>query len=605
MSEKKNLTKEQEREAIIELYKQRDSDIEVIPITKKDRELLKVQEETVNVALYSRVSTSSLEQATSIALQEVSFEDIQKIHPNWKLVKQYTDDGISGTSIDRRQAFKEMIKDAHTGMFDLIVTRSVSRFARNLRDCVDTYQKLAKLPHPVYIYFVSNNLITNGKGEQSEMILQFMAMIAQEESRMKSEIMMGSVEQRYNSGKFLLTKCLGYDRIRESKTVPPMLIVNEEEAPTIKYMYGLLLAGHTCKAIASILMEEKRKTKLGNTKWTAATVMAVLENEKYYGAVIGRKTYSYDFLEHKRRKNTGQLRRYKKEGHHEPIVSKDVWMFAQKIIETQRKKRGGQISRTLHVIQEGILRGFVVIDRAWFGSSIDDYIEANRIVYAEVRERPKQIKFGTVSNFDLTGYESVSTLMFSNNDRPTMLFDYNTVIFNKMSLKRMQETEEIELLFNPKTFEIAVRSANKTIKTAVKWGCVSNRGNFIPYKTTLGSFTAILFDYMQWNGEYKYKLYGKCREHDGEKLLFFSLRDIEVFIPSEEKSINGRTKYKKYYPQTFVNQYGEDAYQSIYNSRSYLLDYFKVWDACVGSVAVKEDEIEEQMRKASSELLKS
>ena len=186
-----------------------------------------------------------------------------------------------------------------------------------------------------------------------------------------------------------------------------------------------------------------------------------------------------------------------------------------------------------------------------------------------------------------------------------MLFDYNTVIFNKMSLRRMQETEEIELLFNPKTFEIAVRPANKTIKTAVKWGCISNRGDFIPYKTTLGSFTAILFDYMQWNGEYKYKLYGKCREHDGEKLLFFSLRDIEVFIPSEEKSINGRTKYKKYYPQTFVNQYGEDAYQSIYNSRSYLLDYFKVWDACVGSVAVKEDEIEEQMRKASSELLRS
>ena len=605
MSDNKNITKEQQREAIIELYKQRDSDIEVIPITKKDRELLKVQEEPVNVALYSRVSTSSLEQATSIALQEVSFEDIQKIHPNWKLVKQYTDDGISGTSIDRRRAFKEMIKDAHAGMFDLIVTRSVSRFARNLRDCVDTYQKLAKLPHPVYVYFVSNNLITNGKGEQSEMILQFMAMIAQEESRMKSEIMMGSVEQRYNAGKFLLTKCLGYDRIRESKTVPPMLVVNQEEAPTIKYMYGLLLAGHTCKTIATILMEEHRKTKLGNIKWTAATVMAILENEKYYGAVIGRKTYSYDFLEHKRRKNTGQLKRYKKELHHEPIVSKDVWMFAQKIIESQRKKRGGHISRTLHVIQEGILRGFVVIDRAWFGSNIDDYIEANRMVYAEVRERPKQVKFGAVSNFDFTGYESVSTLLFNNNDRPTLLFDYNTVKINKVGIKKMQDVSHIEMLFNPKTFEIAIRPSDTAVKTSIKWGCYATSGDFIPYKTTLGSFTATLFDYMQWNGDYKYKLYGKCREHKGEKLLLFSLRDIEVFIPDQETTKNGHQKYKKYYPQSFINQYGEDVYQSIYLTRTYLLDYFKVWDVNIGSVAVKEDELEEQMRKASSELLKS
>lgn len=172
-----------------------------------------------------------------------------------------------------------------------------------------------------------------------------------------------------------------------------------------------------------------------------------------------------------------------------------------------------------------------------------------------------------------------------------------------MALRRIKDTDEIEMLFNPKTFEIAVRPADMTVKTAIKWG--SNKGPVTPHKTTLGPFTATLFDYMQWNGEYKYKLYGRCREHEGEKLLLFSLRDIEVFIPSEERSINGRIKYKKYYPQTFINQYGEDAYQSIYASRTYLLDYFKVWDACVGSVAVKEDEIEEQMRRASSELLKS
>lgn len=165
------MTKEAQREAIKEQFRQRDTDIEIIPATKVSKELLKETEEIVRVGLYTHVSTGSLEQASSIALQEVSFEDIQRFHPNWVLVDTYTDEGISGTSVQHRQGFQRMIKDAEDGKLDLIVTRSVSRFARNLMTCVLTYKHLASLPHPVYVYFVSNNLITNGKGEQSEMIL--------------------------------------------------------------------------------------------------------------------------------------------------------------------------------------------------------------------------------------------------------------------------------------------------------------------------------------------------------------------------------------------------------------------------------------------------
>lgn len=183
------LSKAQQREEIKDLYRQRDNDVEIIPQTKFCKELLKETNEIIRVGLYTRVSTGSLEQASSIALQEVSFEDLQKFHPNWQLIETYTDEGISGTSIERRKGFQKMIQDAEAGKLDLIVTRSVSRFARNLMDCVKTYRHLAGLPHPVYVFFVSNNLITNGKGEQSEMILNFMAMIAQEESHIKSDIM--------------------------------------------------------------------------------------------------------------------------------------------------------------------------------------------------------------------------------------------------------------------------------------------------------------------------------------------------------------------------------------------------------------------------------
>ena len=269
------LSKEQQREAVKEAFRHRDTDIEVIPASKMDRELLKETQEPVRVALYTRVSTDSLEQASSIALQEVSFEDIQRFHPNWNLVETYTDEGISGTSINHRQGFQRMIRDAEQARFDLIVTRSVSRFARNLMDCVQTYRYLAGLPHPVYVFFVSNNLITNGKGEQSEMILNFMAMIAQEESHIKSDVMNGSIEQRFGAGKFLLSACLGYDRYRNSPFERPYLVINEKEAATVRYMYGLLLAGHRCSRIAEILTEEGRLTKKGNFAWTATTVTSI------------------------------------------------------------------------------------------------------------------------------------------------------------------------------------------------------------------------------------------------------------------------------------------------------------------------------------------
>ncbi|MCQ2399917.1 MAG: recombinase family protein, partial [Clostridia bacterium] len=286
----------------------------------------------------------------------MSFDDIVKFHPNWKLVETYTDEGISGTSINHRADFQRMIQDAEAGKLDLIVTRSVSRFARNLMDCVQTYRKLASLPHPVYVYFVSNNLITNGKGEQSEMILNFMAMIAQEESHIKSDVMNSSLEIRLSSGKFLLSPCLGYDRIRESKADIAHLIINEDEAPTIREMYGLLLAGHSCAKIAEILNEEQRPSKKGLVHWTAGSVKSIMQNEKYYGAIYARKTWTPDYLDHKSKRNRGEKTRYKKENAHPAIISKEAWFFF--FLFLSDKRRGNREVHVLSVVQTGILKGF-------------------------------------------------------------------------------------------------------------------------------------------------------------------------------------------------------------------------------------------------------
>ena len=592
------LSKEQQREAVKASFRQRDEDIEIIPATIVDRELLKETQEEVRVALYSRVSTDSLEQASSIALQEVSFDDIQRFHPNWRLVETYTDEGISGTSINHRQGFQRMIQDAEAAKFDLIVTRSVSRFARNLMDCVKTYRHLAKLPHPVYVFFVTNNLITNGKGEQSEMILNFMAMIAQEESHIKSDVMNGSIEQRFNAGKFLLSACLGYDRFRDSPFERPYLVINEKEAATIRYMYGLLLAGHNPCRIAEILNEEGHVSKKGNCNWSGASVVSILRNEKYYGAICARKTFTIDYLEHKKCPNRGEKNRYKKENHHPAIISKEAWLFAQKILDARTRSRGGNVF-VLSVVQEGILRGFITINRNYYSAEIDDYIEANRST-EPVRERAKQVQLGRVSNYDFRGYESVSALLFSSNDNPTITFDYNSIKTNKVALSRMQFAEYVEVLFNPKTFEFAIRKASAVTPAAIRWSVKTTNG-YTVCKTRLGAFTAMLYDYMGWNSSYKYKVYGQCREHHGDRILFFSLRDIELLVPVETDATIRR--YTSYFPRTFLDQYGDDVYQSIYQSRAYWLDYFKVWDASIGSVAAKEDEIERQMRAESNKLL--
>lgn len=600
---RKEITKNEQREEIKEYYSTRDTDIEVIPISITKKELLKQSEEKVRIVLYKRVSTDSLQQASSIALQEVAIDDILRVHPNWELVETYTDEGISGTSTKNRVGFNQMIADAEAGKFDLIVTRSVSRFARNLLDCVKTYRHLAELSHPVYVYFVSNNIITNG--EQSEMILNFMAMLAEEESHVKSDVMNSSIEVRFGNGKFLVAACLGFDRVRETPWSRPYLVINKEEARTIREMYGLLLSGHTTQTIARILTEEGRLTKKGRPIWTANTVTAVLKNEKNYGALYARKTYTPNYRDHKSKKNRGERLRYKKENHHEGIISKEIFTFAMKILETRAKRRGVKVVTALSVINTGILRGFVRVERGWNGTDIDDYIEANRLAYPStaMQQRTKQVQFGDVSNFNLAGFESVATVLFGARDRATILIDFNAVQFNKKAVTRLDETEYIEVFFNPKTFELAVRPVDKNSPSAIKWYS-QYRSGATPYKIPIRNFTEMLYDYMQWNTDYKFKVYGESRNHGEEKVLFFSLRDIEILVPADDgDGTSPHKKYVSYYPESFVNQYGQDAYQTIYSTRAYLADYFRVWDAHVGSIAVKEDEIDAKVRRAAQELL--
>src|SRR5699024_9838353 len=232
-----------------------------------------------------------------------------------ELVGIYADEGISGTSLAHREEFNRMLEDCYAGKIDLIVTKSISRFARNTVDAISTVRKLAQRSNPVGVLFETENLYT--LNQTSEMILTVLSAAAQEESHTKSEIMNISIEHRFSRGIFLTPELLGFDKDEDGN-----LVVNREEAENVKVIFYLYLNGFSCNEIAGLLTEYGRKTKLGNTRWTASSIRGVLQNERHCGDVLARKTWTRSFLDHKSKKNNNDRNQYRLRDHHEAIVSR-------------------------------------------------------------------------------------------------------------------------------------------------------------------------------------------------------------------------------------------------------------------------------------------
>ncbi len=206
------------------------------------------------VAVYARVSTDDPNQTSSYELQKNHYEDMVKRRPNWNLVDIYADEGISGTSLQHRDSFLRMIEDCKAGKIDLIVTKSVSRFARNIIDCIGYVRQLKSYEPPIGVFFETENIFT--LNENTEMSLSFIATLAQEKSHTKSEIMNSSVEMRFRKGIFLTPVLLGYDHDEDGN-----LVVNKDEALTVKYIYYSYIYGRFTQEIALKLSEMGRLTK--------------------------------------------------------------------------------------------------------------------------------------------------------------------------------------------------------------------------------------------------------------------------------------------------------------------------------------------------------
>lgn len=285
------------------------------------------------VAGYARVSTENEEQATSYEAQVDYYRNYIKSRKDWEFVAIYTDEGISGTNTKRREGFKRMVEDALGGKIDLIVTKSVSRFARNTVDSLTTVRKLKD--KGVEIYFEKENIWTlDAKGE---LLITIMSSLAQEESRSISENVTWGHRKRFADGKVSVaySRFLGYDRGKDGG-----LVVNEEQAKTVRLIFKLFLSGLSCTAIAAELTRRRLPTAAGNKKWHGGTVRNILCNEKYRGDALLQKTFTVDFLQKKVKKNEGEVPQYYVEGDHEAIIPPETFDLVQAEMERRTERKG-------------------------------------------------------------------------------------------------------------------------------------------------------------------------------------------------------------------------------------------------------------------------
>ena len=291
------------------------------------------------VSIYGRVSTEHEAQLSALENQMQWYDDQAKYHPNWTVVEKYIDEGITGTQAKKRPAFLRMLEDARSGKFDLIVTREVCRFARNVVDTLVVTRELKNIG--VEVFFIEDNIWTmDGDGE---LRLSLMATLAQEESRKTSErVKAGQKISRDNGVLYGNGNILGYDRVGDT------YVINEEQAETVRMIFDLYLQGYGSMKIANILTERKRKTASGLVKWSISNIMRAIRNATYTGTKCYNKSRSNNFLEQKRINNLDMSTYEYVEGDFPAIVSQEVWDKAQEIRTSRVKPSLVSSTKTTH-----------------------------------------------------------------------------------------------------------------------------------------------------------------------------------------------------------------------------------------------------------------
>ena len=297
-------------------------------INRKNGELI----QKLRVTAYARVSTDMEEQLNSFNSQKKYYAEKINDNPEWTYIELYADEGISGTQDFKRTQFLKMIDDAIEGKFDLIITKSISRFARNTLDTLKYVRLLRE--HNVGILFEEENI--NTLDMTGELLLTILSSVAQQESESISNHVKLGQKMKTQRGELVgFNNCMGY---RYDAKTNEMTIV-EEEADIVRMIFNWYLDGYGAKMICNKLTEMNIKAFRGGSKWSDSVIYGILHNEKYVGDALVGKTFTLDPISHKRLKNFGEVDKFYIKDHHQPIISRDDFEQVQEIIKAKRGAR--------------------------------------------------------------------------------------------------------------------------------------------------------------------------------------------------------------------------------------------------------------------------
>lgn len=526
---------------------------------------------------YCRVSTDSDEQLSSYQLQQEHYSSLVGKHKNWDLRKIYADEGISGTSLKNRTQFNEMIKACEAGQFDLIVTKSVSRFARNLVDCISLIRRLKNLSSPVGVFFETDNLFT--LSEDSELKLSLLATFAQEESIKKSESMVWSLRERFKNKRLLMPELLGYERERDSSGKKYVrgakLQIVESEAAIIRFIYDAFLAGYSTQSIAEILTSIGCATKTGNTVWNEGSIGYILRNERYCGNVLTWKTFTSDIFEHRKKKNRQDRDQYLYENQHEAIISVEKYEAVQTLIENKKHHvRGGYPA--MYVIDSGLFHGYVPVNHHWINDDPNVYFEASNSV--QVQSHARRIRRSKFSMFNLEGYQVVrGQFLTARAECPSLTVSNKKLSFNVECTRKFSDVQYVQLLIHPSKRRIAIRPCEAHDIHSIKWR--THTGKAVSGKTLLCQyFCHALFRIMDWDPEFQYRVRGTWAARGREEIIVFDITKAFPFTYLSHLSDPHRRRVDLC-PEEWAESFGEEFYDFSMQNGFYYLNPQAEWNA--------------------------
>ena len=521
------------------------------------------QQKISNVAGYARVSTDSSDQENSLKNQKDHYETMIRANPNWNYVGLYVDEGISGTSIHNRKGLNHLIEDCKAGKINLVVVKEVSRFARNIVDCLSTVQLLLTLDPPVGIYFENNNINTLDTG--NKVFLAMFAMFAELESELKSKsIKFGNNRCFENGNYFCPVNLLGYEKDGKYG-----IKIEPEGAKTVRLIYDLFLAGYSIKKIAEVMTSLSRPTVAGNLTWSPGSVSGVLKNEKYCGDFIMQKTFVEDYLTHKAIRNKGQRKLYYEPDHHEGIVSRAQHVRSLRLLKCNQTSPYFDNQFVIRVIRQGLLSGFIPMNPAFGGYHASHYLcalETAQISFPKIEMEIAHI----------AGTKRIRRELFCDRNVAAMTFSGHGLRFNSDCVALMKKATCVEVLLHPAERLFAVRKTTPRNRNAIPWKALPVHAR---------ELSQIIYQLMGWQKGWKYKVIANCFSNNDERVILFDLTCCE-FQFRENK------KLTKAIPSDWVSNFGEVLPESMILCRRALAEKLGDWKLSVSPSSVNGFELD-------------